>query len=73
MRIRFLRRKVGEKNSGIIELKLNENLKPYLLQLKEKYTEYELIYPMHFKSKYSIRLYVVFISIRGNSISDISR
>jgi plasmid replication initiation protein len=41
-------------------------MKPYLLQLKEKFTEYELIYTLNFKSKYSIRLYEFLKSIHYN-------
>ena len=43
--------------TGIVEVDLNRRMKPYLLELKNLYTEYELIYTLHFKSKYSIRLY----------------
>lgn len=50
-------------NSGTIELKINRHLKPYLLQLKEKYTEYQLIYTLHFRSKYTIRLYEIVCSV----------
>ena len=32
-------------------------MKPYLLQLNENFTQYELINTLRFKSKYSIRLY----------------
>ena len=37
-------------------------MKPYLLRLKENFTKYELIYTLHFKSKYSIRLYELLYS-----------
>ena len=43
-------------------------MKPYLLQLKEKFTEYELIYTLNFKSKYSIRLYEYLKSIHYNTL-----
>ena len=43
--------------TGIVEIDLNKRMKPFLLELKKKYTEYELIYTLHFRSKYSIRLY----------------
>ena len=38
-------------------------MKPFLLRLKQNYTQYELIWTLHFKSKYSIRLYELIKSI----------
>ena len=52
------------RQSGIITLRLDEFLKPYLLQLKEKYTQYQLIYTFSLKSKYSIRAYEYFLSMQ---------
>jgi plasmid replication initiation protein len=43
--------------SGYVELCFDAKLKPYLLQLKGYYTEYELENTVHFKSLYSIRLF----------------
>ena len=40
-----------------ITVKINPYLKPYLLQLKSNYTQYDLIYVLAMKHKYSIRLY----------------
>lgn len=45
------------KQSGIVKIKLQDDMKPYLLQLQEKFTQYELIYTLAMKSQYSIRLY----------------
>ena len=42
---------------GIVELEFSPKLKPYLLQLKEKFTAYELANVIEFKSTYSIRIY----------------
>lgn len=46
-----------KKNSGHIELRFDVNLKPYLLQLKGYFTQYELENVVSFKSSYAIRLY----------------
>jgi plasmid replication initiation protein len=46
-----------DENSGNVEIKINEIMKPFLLQLKEQFTQYELIYTLGMKSRYSIRLY----------------
>lgn len=51
------------KGSGILEIRLSEELKPYLLQLRENYTQYDLIFTLSFKCKYSIRLYELIKSI----------
>ena len=49
--------------SGKIQIKLDEDMKPFLLQLKSNFTRYELIWTLSFKSKYSIRLYEYIKSI----------
>lgn len=46
-----------KKNSGIIELEFSEKLMPYLLQLKEQFTKYQLKNILYLKNKYSIRMY----------------
>ena len=50
------------KRSGKVRLMLNSNLKKYLLDLKEKFTTYELYNILALKSKYSIRMYELFKS-----------
>lgn len=44
---------------GCIELCFDPKLKPYLLDLQEKYTKYKLEIAVNFKSQFSIRLYEV--------------
>ena len=55
--IRWIERPYINKNSGAIKIKLDELMKPYLLQLQEKFTQYELIYTLPMKSQYAIRFY----------------
>lgn len=45
------------RQSGTVKLKIDDLMKPYLLQLSEKFTRYELLYTLAMKSQYSIRLY----------------
>lgn len=48
------------RGSGVIQLRFDDSLKPYLLQLKDSlrgFTQYQLGAVMNFKSSYSIRLY----------------
>ena len=49
-----------------MNMNINKNMKPFLLHLQEKYTQYDLIYTLNFKSKYSIRLYEYLKSIHFN-------
>ena len=43
--------------SGIIKIKLDEDLRPFLLYLEDNYTLYELRYTIAMSSAYSLRLY----------------
>jgi len=43
--------------SGDVIIKLDDDLKPFLLELKKNFTEYSLFYILAMKSKYSIRMY----------------
>lgn len=46
-----------EYESGVLTIKLHEDLKPYLLNLSELYTQYVLEDILNLKSVYSIRIY----------------
>ena len=50
------------KQSGAVKVKMDEMMKPYLLQLQERFTTYELLYILAMHSQYSIRLYELFKS-----------
>lgn len=45
------------RGKGFVELRFEQKLKPYLLQLKGYFTQYELENVVSFKSAYSIRIY----------------
>ena len=47
------------KGSGTVTIIFNPFMGPYLFQLKENYTQYELLRILTFESKYSIRLYML--------------
>jgi len=55
--VRWIERPFINPKSGIIKIKLDELMRPYLLQLKEHFTAYNLYYILAMKSKYSIRIY----------------
>jgi len=46
-----------KQGEGIIIIRFDKSLKPYLLQLKSHFTRYQLNTVVKFKSQYSIRLY----------------
>lgn len=70
---RWISKAYIERNNGIIEIRLDEDLKPFLLNLKSNYTQYELFYALHFKSKYTIRLYELIQSIHYDELNEYSR
>ena len=45
------------KGQGMVEISFHKDLKPYLLQLKNHFTQYQLSAVARFKSSYSIRFY----------------
>ena len=45
------------KNSGKIQVKFDDALKPFLLQLNSNFTKYMLLFTLAMKSKYSMRIY----------------
>lgn len=55
-------------HGGTITVKLHQKLEPYLLQLRQNFTSYELAYTLQFKSKYSTRLYEFCKSIKYNNL-----
>ena len=61
------------KRSGTIKIRLDEDMKPFLLQLKQNFTAYELIYTLRFRSKYSTRLFELVSSIHYRTLEAYSR
>ena len=68
--LRWIEKPYLNNKSGVIRIRLDEDMKPYLLQLKENFTRYELIYTLYFKSKYSIRLYELAKSIHFKELEE---
>ena len=54
---RWLDQVIFRPRTGTITLRLQASLKPYLLQLRDFYTEYRLAYVLPLRSKFAIRLY----------------
>jgi plasmid replication initiation protein len=55
--VSWIDKAIINKSSGTIKIKLDNDLKPFLLELQRNFTRYELDYILTMKSKYSIRLY----------------
>lgn len=71
--LRWIEKPYINKKSGLIKIRLDEDMKPYLLQLKQNFTQYELVYTLHFKSKYTIRLYELLKSIHFHELETYTR
>ena len=54
--------------NGTIQVRLDQDMMPFLLQLKQNFTQYEIIWTLHFKSKYTIRLYELVKSIHYHEL-----
>lgn len=67
--LRWIEKPYINKDDGVIKIKLDRDMMPFLLQLKQNFTQYEIIWTLHFKSKYSIRLYELVKSIHYYDLS----
>ena len=61
-----------EPKSTIVRIKFDEDLKPFLLQLKESFTQYQLENVICFDCKYSFRLYEILKSYGFKGVFTIS-
>lgn len=71
--VRWIEKPYLDDNSGLIQIRLDRDMKPFLLQLKENFTQYELVWTLNFKSKYTIRLYELAKSIHYYELKEYSR
>jgi len=55
--VRWIAKPTLDIAGGVIDIKLDEDLKPYLLELKSRYTMYALYNVMSMRCVYSVRLY----------------
>ena len=71
--LRWIEKPYINANSGLVRIRLDEDMKPYLLQLKQNFTKYELIWTLSFRCKYSTRLYELIKSIHYNELETYER
>lgn len=57
--MRWLLKAEIEPGSGKVGVMIDPDMKPFLLELKERYTQFDLIYTLGMKSKYSVRMYEI--------------
>lgn len=60
--VRWIEKPYINKGSGTIKIKLDNDLKPFLLQLQNYFTQFNITYTLPMKSQYSIRMYELFKS-----------
>ena len=65
---RWIEKPSINRKNGVIKIRLDNDMKPFLLQLKQNFTSYELIWTLHFRSKYTIRLYELIKSIHFHDL-----
>ncbi len=61
------------RGSGKIRIRLDRDMKPFLLQLRQNFTKYEIVNILAMKSKYSIRLYELVKSIHFHEMEEYKR
>lgn len=69
--LRWIEKPYIDEGKGTVEIRLDKDMKPYLLQLRENFTKYELIYTLRFRSKYSIRLYELIRSLQYHDLEEL--
>lgn len=55
--VRWIAKPYINKKSGTIRIRIDSDMKPYLLHQKKNFTKYEILWTLKFRSKYSPRLY----------------
>ena len=70
--VRWLESPKINRTTHQISVRLDRALMPYLLQLKQNFTQYELRWTLKFDSKYSNRLYELLKSVYYNSLEPYS-
>ena len=71
--VRWIEKPYIDEHSGLIRIKLDKDMKPFLLQLQDNFTQYELFWTLQFKKKYSVRLYELINSIHYNTLETYER
>lgn len=54
---RWIEKPYINKGSGTVKIRLDNDLKPFLLQLKDYFTQFNISYTLPMRSQYSVRIY----------------
>lgn len=71
--LRWIEKPYINKKGGLIRIRLDNDMKPYLIELKKNFTKIELVYTLAMKSKYSIRLYEIIKSVHYDEQEEYTR
>ena len=71
--LRWIEKPYIDNKSGTVRIRMDEDMKPFLLQLKNNFTRYELLWTLNFKSKYTTRLYELIKSIHFHELETYER
>lgn len=71
--LRWIEKPYINHKDGTVRIRLDRDMKPFLLQLQKNFTQYELVWTLHFKSKYTIRLYELVKSIHYYDLESYTR
>lgn len=68
--VRWIEKPTFHKGSGLVEIRLDRDMAPFLLHLKSGFTRYQLYHILRMRSKYSVRLYELICSIHYNTLEE---
>ena len=71
--LRWIEKPYIDEKSGTIEIIFDKDMKPYLLELRQNFTQFELSYVLLFKSKYTIRLYELLESYHYHKLEPLEK
>lgn len=63
----------GGTRSGELIVTMSESIRPFLIQLTQQYTQYEIIYVLGFKRQYSFRMYELIKSVHYHPEAEYTR
>lgn len=71
--LRWIEKPYINEHSGTIKIRLDRDMMPFLLQLKKNFTQYQLIYTLALRSKYSIRFYELIKSLHFHKDEELTQ
>ena len=72
MSIKWIERAWINRGSGIIKIKIDPEMKPYLYDLKQRFTQYQLKNVLKMNSRYAIQLFELFKSYEYRKVVSVS-